>query len=179
MKKLHSATWKMKRLFFALWPDEAVREQCAKLAQSIVRSGEKSVRPENLHVTLTFLGNIDAETEESVLQAASAITPAHLNITFNEVSYWRRPRILCLSGQTEGAELGVLVGKLTALSRKLDIPVDSRPYSPHVTLVRKAKSPRDIMFEPILWTASGFCLVESHSSPNGGTVYEIIKNWEA
>ena len=168
----------MKRLFFALWPDEAVREQCAEIARSMVHKGEKPVRPENLHVTLTFLGNIDEETEEAVIQAASAITPALLTITFNEVSYWRKPRILCLSGRSEGEKLSLLVSELTALSRQLDIPVDGRPYSPHVTLVRKAKSPRTLKFEPILWRASGFCLVESCSIPNGGTVYQIIKNWE-
>lgn len=169
----------MKRLFFALWPDEAVREQCAEIARSLAHKGEKPVRPENIHVTLTFLGNIGDETEAAVMEEATLITPARITITFDEVSYWRKPRILCLSGRPESEELGSLVGKLTALSRRLNIPVDTRPYSPHVTLIRKAKIPRIIKFEPVLWRTAGFCLVESCSIPNGGTVYQIIKKWDA
>ncbi|MGZ8189111.1 MAG: RNA 2',3'-cyclic phosphodiesterase [Methylosarcina sp.] len=167
----------MKRLFFALWPDENTRQACAGLAKTLSRSGGKPVLPENLHVTLVFLGGIDAETEAAVTEAASAIAVPKVAITFDRVDYWRKPRILCLTGRTEDGELKNLVAELNAASRTLGIEVDRRPYTPHVTLIRKAREPKEITFEPILWRAESFCLVESHTLPEG-VEYRVIQEWK-
>lgn len=166
----------MKRLFYALWPDAAIRRDCFKIAKSIVRPGEIRVRPDNLHATLVFLGSVDAATEASVIQGASAIPAPQVKLAFDTLSFWSKPRILCLTAQPHDAELETLVNELTALSRRLGIPVDERPFNPHVTLVRKVKSPRQLEFEPIIWRSSGFCLVQSCSEPEG-TIYRTIKSW--
>lgn len=166
----------MKRLFFALWPDESTRQACAEVARTLSRSGGKWVLPENLHVTLVFLGGIDAETEVALTSAASAIAVPKLTITFDRVDYWRKPRILCLTGRTEGSELKNLVAQLNAVSQTLGIEVDRRPYTPHVTLVRKAREPKAITFEPIVWQADSFCLVESRTLPEG-VEYRVIQEW--
>jgi 2'-5' RNA ligase len=166
----------MKRLFFALWPDEAVRRNCAGIAESIVRPGEVLVRPDNLHATLTFLGNVDAATEAAVIPAASPIPAPHSSLAFDALSFWSKPRILCLTAKQHEAELAALANKLTALARGFGIPVDERPFNPHVTLIRKAKASRQVKFEPVIWRSSGFCLVESYSDPEGSS-YRIIKSW--
>lgn len=166
----------MKRLFFALWPDETVRRCCARLAKSISRSGDKPVRPENLHMTLVFLGSIDAPTEALVIQAASAITAPGLSIAFDRLNYWRKPRIVCLTGRADDAGLDSLVSELTAIPRTFGIPVDERPFTPHVTLIRKATALNTIEFEPIIWQADTFCLVESCTLPEG-VEYWVIKEW--
>jgi 2'-5' RNA ligase len=167
----------MKRLFFALWPDESTRQACAGLAKTLSRSGGKPVLPENLHVTLVFLGAVDAETEAAVTLAASAIAVPKVAITFDRVDYWRKPRILCLTGRAEGGELKNLVTELNAASRTLDIEIDRRPYTPHVTLVRKAQETKVITFEPIVWRGDSFCLVESHTLPEG-VEYRVLKEWK-
>lgn len=47
------------RLFFALWPDELVKRQLATLSKELdaSRSG-RWTRPDNLHLTLQFLGSV-------------------------------------------------------------------------------------------------------------------------
>jgi len=48
-----------RRLFFALWPDEATREQLAHITRKAVRgSGGRPIPVENLHSTLVFLGSV-------------------------------------------------------------------------------------------------------------------------
>jgi 2'-5' RNA ligase len=165
----------MKRLFFALWPDESTRQACAEVAKTLSRSG-KRVLPENLHVTLVFLGNIDDETEAALTLAADALAVPKLTITFDRIDFWRKPRILCLTGRSEGSELKTLVAELNAVSRTLGIEVDKRPYTPHVTLIRKIKEARPVEFEPIVWQSESFCLVESRTLPEG-VEYRVIKEW--
>jgi len=166
----------VKRLFFALWPDESTRQACAEVVKPLKRAGGKRVLPENLHVTLVFLGSVDEATEAALISAANAIVVPKLTITFDRLDFWRKPRILCLTGRTEGSELKTLVVELNAVSQVLGIETDTRPYTPHVTLIRKIKDAKPITFEPIVWQSDSFCLVESHTLPEG-VEYRVIKEW--
>lgn len=69
-----------------------------------------------------------------------------------------------------------LVSQLSIAARQLGIELDERPYKPHVTLLRKAKSQVDIDFNPIHWQADSFCLMESCSTPTG-VEYRVIERW--
>lgn len=170
-------TQTFKRLFFALWPDEKIRENCAAVSARLKKAG-RQVHPDNLHVTLIFLGSIDAQTEAKIVDAASLIRFENVSITFDTLDYWRRPRIICLSGKPEGPSLRHLVENLNTIAAGLNIPTDDRPYQAHVTLLRKANKLPPLNFEPIAWEAGSFCLVESCSTPEG-VVYNILKTWHA
>ncbi|MGR9087081.1 MAG: RNA 2',3'-cyclic phosphodiesterase [Gammaproteobacteria bacterium] len=167
----------MKRLFFGLWPDANTRQRCDEVAKVICRTGDKPVRADNLHVTLVFLGGVDAETEASLTSAAFKIAAPQLAITFDRLDFWRKPRIVCLTGRTEGSALKTLVAELNALAHTFGIAADERPYTPHVTLIRKAKPIKAVTFEPIIWTTDSFCLVESISLAEG-VEYRILKEWK-
>jgi RNA 2',3'-cyclic 3'-phosphodiesterase len=62
------------------------------------------------------------------------------------------------------------------LARKLDIPIDERPFKPHVTLAKKAKELATLELEPITWRSKSLCLVESCPLSNG-VEYRIIGQW--
>jgi 2'-5' RNA ligase len=167
----------MKRLFFALWPDEATRRQCSMIVESVVGEGLRPVAAKNLHVTLLFLGGIDARQETGITAAATALSvPPAMELRFDRLSYWRKPGILCLTGRHFDREVAVLAEQLAAIAVRYGVTVDERPFKPHVTLVRKAKAPAAVEFEPILWRANAFCLVESCSTPDG-VEYRVIKRW--
>ena len=69
----------MHRLFFALWPDEALRPRIAQAAASIVSEhapGGRALKPDKYHVTLQFLGDfrpLPPSLVDSAKAAAAAV----------------------------------------------------------------------------------------------------------
>lgn len=167
----------MKRLFFALWPDQSIRRQCQQLSENLGGFG-KSVAANNLHVTLVFLGSVDDEQQRAMMCQAKQLEIKPFCIYFNRISYWKKPAVLCLRSGKPDAVLLNLVDKLVVIAKQNRIAVDERSYIPHVTLLRKAKVLPQVDFEPIIWQASSFCLVESCSTPTG-VEYRIIERWDS
>jgi 2'-5' RNA ligase len=164
------------RLFFALWPDDQTRLELVRLSQSIEAKGFRPVQPQNVHVTLVFLGCVDAASELLIKDGAASITVKPFVLTFDRLSYWPRPKVLCLSCSQRPDEVEILVGSLTREVASCGLQTDTRPYKPHITLARHAKYLPDIKFEPMVWRAESFCLVESCSEP-GGVSYKVRQQW--
>lgn len=167
-----------KRLFFALWPDDLTRQKCMKVAQGLNKQSVHWIEPVNLHVTLVFLGYVSAEQELALRQEATRIVFPKFSLCFNQLSYWKKPGILCLTSTDAGADLRNLVGDLSSVAKNLHILVESRPYKPHVTLAKKVRNSWVQQFEPINWFASSFALIESVSHEDL-TRYRIIEQWQA
>lgn len=166
----------MKRLFFALWPEDIIRQRCVDIGKAILMEPARLVRPANIHVTLLFLGNIDTDKEERFKKALATVQVPGMSLCFDKLSFWNKPGILCLT--TPNAYPGVesLVGMLSRLAGELGIQTDERPFKPHVTLVKKATKLMPLEFAPIHWHSSSFCLVESVNCPNG-IEYRIVEEW--
>ncbi len=166
----------MKRLFFALWPEPEIRQALQRVSQLIPASDIKAVRPRNYHVTLVFLGNVDDATALLIRQRIGAISAKTFALSFDQLSYWRRPRVLCLSCSNALADYVNLAAALEQEVSACGLQIESQPYTPHITLARRARRAAEIRFEPILWRAETFCLVESCSEP-GGVVYRVLQQW--
>lgn len=165
------------RLFFALWPDDETRQSLARLSRSIPAKQFKWVQPHNFHVTLVFLGQVDAETGSLLKQSAAAIAAQSFTLIFDGLSYWSKPGILCLtSPQPAPNKAVILASELAATAANCGLQTDTRPYTPHITLARHARYLPDVKFEPIVWRAETFCLVESCSEPDG-VCYKVIQQW--
>lgn len=178
------ADQKIKRLFFALWPDDAVREQlnqCQQLKsfnQSLQHHDEsRAVFPGNFHITLAFLGNVNADQRACVEQIANGIQCPPFELTIDSAGYWRKPRILWV-GPSEMPK--ALVNLATALrdgAVECGVQMDMRPYNAHVTLMRKiARLPEGLAVYPFAWIASRFVLIESTTRPEG-VRYEVAREW--
>ncbi len=166
-----------KRLFFALWPDALTRQKCVNLTQGISKQGIRWVAPENLHVTLLFLGCVSLENELALKQDAALISSPDFTLYFNQLSYWKKPGVLCLTATSVSAELTQLVSALTLAAKQRGIAIDPRAYKPHVTLTRKVKDAEVLEFEPIVWSSMSFCLVESRPTLHS-TDYRVIAQWD-
>lgn len=165
----------MKRLFFALWPDDKSRRRIDQLNQRIEQPGRRLV-PENLHITLVFLGNVDDDIAQAVQQSAANIQGSPISLQFDELDFWRRPRVLCLTCQRQPAKLYKLVNDLTRMVEAFPVKLDKRAYRAHITLARKAQKRPDMAFEPIQITADSFVLVESVSTEQG-VRYQVLERW--
>lgn len=167
------------RLFFALWPDDAVRAELAGWSRELhVACGGRPTRSENLHLTVAFLGKVDDACVAEVERTASEVSPKAVSLVLDQPGYWKQNRIAWAGASLVPPELAALVSDLRGALAKSRIGFDAKPFVSHVTLLRDAREPRAIPeLAPIEWRLEGFALVQSVSLPQGSR-YEIRKSWK-
>ncbi len=167
------------RLFFALWPDDAVRVELARWSRELhALCGGRATLPGNLHVTLAFLGGVEDAQVAEVEHAACEVAPKTVSLMLDQPGYWKHNRIAGAGASLVPPELAALVSELRRALAKSRIRFDAKPFVSHVTLLRDAREPR-VMPElaPIEWRLDGFALVQSVTLPRGSR-YEIRKSWK-
>jgi 2'-5' RNA ligase len=138
-----------------------------------------SIPTRNYHFTLAFLGNVpEARLAELTDCARLAAPTATIAITLDEIAYWRRSQLLCATSTSEASEATALAEKLKrALVAGGFTPDLDKPFRPHVTLARKARtSARKTPLRPLTFSFSDFALVASQLGPQGST-YTIISKY--
>lgn len=167
-----------RRLFFALWPDDATREAVAHATRKAVRaSGGRPVAKANLHITLAFLGSVAEDRLPDVLAAGSGLEAAPFELLFDRVAHWARPQVLVALTPEPVAAATRLVAQLWSRLAPLGIPPDLRPYQPHVTLARKVRRPAaELHMRPARWPVADLALVESVTSAAGAR-YAVLRRW--
>ena len=129
------------RLFVALELPSAVRENLAALLKALraVSPQTRWVRPENLHLTLKFIGEVP-ETEFAVIRnaLAAARSDQPVALEFRGLGFFpneKRPRVFW-AGIEASPNLKTLAAEIDRAMEKLGIPCEQRPFSPHLTLAR-------------------------------------------
>jgi 2'-5' RNA ligase len=131
------------RCFIAIVLPDLIRHKIAELQDELRHCGLKLrwVPPENIHLTLKFLGEIteeQAETVASILEEAAGQTSA-VELSIEGVGQFPpkgTPRVVWL-GATGDTEL--LLDLERRISGGLDryaIPFDRKPFHPHLTIAR-------------------------------------------
>lgn len=164
------------RLFFALWPEPRQRYELQRCFPMLADSPGRPVLPENLHLTLAFPGNVDTATRECLEQVAADIRVAPFHFTLDRFGYWKHPKVIWYGPSETPAELTELAGGLEAAMRHCGLTPDSRPYRPHVTLLRKAQEMPRVDAPQMTWRADSFALVLSESVPDG-VRYSVLRQW--
>jgi len=171
------AKTKKLRLFFALWPDEAVRDSLARLKHGVAKKCTgKPIQTSNLHITLAFLGNVDADRLECILPMAEAISFKPFGFKLDHLGLFRNSKVIWGGLDTEPAELINLAAELHQGAIACGIKMDNRPYTPHLTLLRKATHLPSLTIKPVNWKANDFCLVLSETTPDG-VKYSVLNRW--
>ena len=154
-----------KRLFFALWPDEAVRLHLQRLQKSLeMTTGGKMLDKRDLHITLQYLGQVRKDQMGCVEAAAARVEGVPFRLEIDSVHYWRRPRVLWAGLADIPVELYELARRLGEQLTPCGFPPEERSYTPHVTLARKVKSAAEVQLSgTVPWLAKEFVLVESHT----------------
>jgi 2'-5' RNA ligase len=165
-------------LFFALWPAEEIRSSIERGTQAIVEhSGGRLVASDNLHVTLVFLGAVEATRIDAVKRAGGQVKASAFELKLDQIRGWRRAAVLCLAQDPVPPELRVLHQSLQYHLAVEQFPSESRAFRPHVTLSRRpARYPEAISISSIRWQVAEFVLVESRASLRGSQ-YTVIDRW--
>lgn len=164
------------RLFYALWPDDAVRERLTQLQSHL--SG-KPTRYDNLHITLAFLGEQPADVLPALRAILDRLPREDIVLTLDRLSYFARKRIAWAGPHAMPAALNDLVRALVQELIAHGIAFDQRvDFKPHATLARDADAPPDFAFEPIVWHANQIVLVQSVMQSDG-VRYHVIAEQES
>jgi 2'-5' RNA ligase len=165
------------RLFIALWPDPGVREALREWRDAFAWPQSASpARTEQLHVTLHFLGNFPrARLPELVAGIDVRFKPFELE--FGHPELWHGG-IAVLAPDAVPEPLLALHGALGAALEQLGVPLEERPYRPHVTLARRAGPElAPIQGPPIRWHVDAYALMES--KVGAGAEYGVVHSYPA
>jgi 2'-5' RNA ligase len=134
------------RLFVALEVPDQVRDGFAALIaelrgadSSFSKSRARWVRPENLHVTLKFIGHVDAGKLDAIRAALAEVRlDSPVELRFRGLGFFpngKRPRVFW-AGIEASPNLAPLAGEIEARLAKVGISGETREFAPHLTLAR-------------------------------------------
>lgn len=192
-----------RRLFFALWPDEAMREAMAHATRKAARAcGGRPVPVSHLHVTLAFLGSVPEGRLPELAEAgrAAALWPALANaaasgssrspacegagltgyrveLAFDHLEHWRAAQLLCALPAEPSAPAAALARRLLDQLTARGFSPDLKPFRPHVTVVRKVSRPGRIeKMHPVVWSFTDLALIESRTLAEGA-LYSVVESY--
>ena len=174
---------RMHRLFFALWPDDALRARIAATAASVAAEhapGGRSLKPARYHVTMQFLGDFrplpPSLLDDARAAAASVRSPA-FELSLDEVGSFRGASVWWLGSHHVPDALRALHDALGQSLLRHRVPVKPAPaFVPHLTVqrdVRRHIAPTPV--PPLAWPVREFVLIDS--DPGRGTPYEVVGRW--
>jgi RNA 2',3'-cyclic 3'-phosphodiesterase len=138
------------------------------------------VRPENLHVTLKFIGEAAPEKLDAIQTTLSAVRPAQpVEVRFKGLGFFpneKRARVLFVSVEAS-PNLAILASEVDKHLEKLGFFRETREFTPHLTLARidppgirrelQSAVQKDARREFGVLRAGAFHLIESKLKPSG------------
>src|SRR5579863_1539729 len=101
-------------------------------------SGARWIDPENYHLTLRFIGDIDDATARDVSAALEQIRRAPFTVTLEGLGSFGGDRPRAIIAKAKPARpLVELQAEQERLLRRIGIPPEPRKFTPHVTLARQ------------------------------------------
>ncbi|MCX5702566.1 MAG: RNA 2',3'-cyclic phosphodiesterase [Candidatus Omnitrophica bacterium] len=182
------------RAFIAIELSQEIKDSLSQLQERLKSSQAdvKWVSPQNIHLTLKFLGEVDESKLEKIGEILETLkadkTPFYMRLSsvgaFPKTNY---PRVIWAGidkGDTETKEIAKFLEEKIA---KLGIPAEDRPFSSHITIGRvKSGLNREGLVKKLNESVNHFAkanlefqvekitLFKSTLTPKG-PVYEILK----
>ena len=132
----------MIRSFIAFDIDsESVIKRLTEVQNTLANTGAnlKIVQPQNIHVTMRFLGNISPNIIDSIYEEMEQVSFAPFEIELRGVGAFptlKYPRVLWVGIKKGAEELADISGQLEPRLRRLGFKPDPKGFSPHLTIAR-------------------------------------------
>ncbi len=170
------------RGFIAIEVPADVRSKLAEIQERLKQSGAEVrwVAPENIHLTLKFMGSVDEELIDDITAvmkksvAGSTAWTAEVKGVGSFPSA-RKPRVVWVGVADEDGKLQEVHRKLDRGLRRLAVPEESRRYHPHLTLGRVKRDTFSLVqaidslneLEVGWLSVESLTLFQSHLKPDG------------
>jgi 2'-5' RNA ligase len=178
------------RLFVAVRPPPAAvadLDRAVEPVRSASSHGVRWVRSEAWHFTLAFLGTVEERTADRLRPrlARAAARHAPFNLAMSGAGRFGQ-RVLWIGVVGERRAIVALAQSVAAAARREHVPVEDRPYRPHLTIARGQPGadlrPAVDAFKAYAgptWTVEHLELVESRLGKGaGGTAqHVVVERW--
>jgi 2'-5' RNA ligase len=131
----------MPRLFIAVDLPESMKENLELMSFGI--PGAKWLPPEQLHLTVRFIGEVDGVLYGDIKNILDEISLASFSMQLKGVGYFPprgTPRVLWVGLETN-EPLHALRKKIDTALVKIGVDPERRKFSPHITLARLKNTP--------------------------------------
>lgn len=165
-----------RRLFFALWPNDAVRDALRQWQKRCLPENARPTHHDDLHMTVHFLGQVESGRMAELEVLGANTVGRTFDLRLHRLGHFARPRVLWAGVKGIPDALLELHEDLGEGLRDLGFALDTRPFKPHVTLARKVREKQDIVdLKEINWHVTRWALVESRSGRV--PLYEPLVIW--
>lgn len=126
----------MLRLFIALDLPDSVIEDLIPLFHGLPDA--RWSHPNQLHITLKFIGEVSRERAESIQEELESIRIPPFEVSLMGVGSYRKARMdpVLWAGVEEVEGLYILQKTIDRTLSHIQVPVEKRPFHPHITLAR-------------------------------------------
>jgi 2'-5' RNA ligase len=175
------------RIFCAVELPEDVRARVAAHVEGLRAAAGASLkisweRAEKLHLTLKFLGEIEAGRVEAVTRAAGRAAAAcgKFEVSLREAGTFPprgNPRVLWLGLRDDAGRLAELQARVEAECERENFPREARAFRPHITIARirtpnaaarhVATLHRETDFAPAIFDVREFVVMQSRLGASG------------
>ena len=166
----------MPRLFTAIEIPETAVQSLAAMRGGVV--GARWIEPEDYHVTLRFIGDVDARTAQDIASSLDDLRRPPAPIEFAGLNWFGgdKPRAIVVKIKPS-AELVDLQASHERLMRRLGLKPETRNFLPHVTLARLRSVPASAIADYLTsrggmpqtsFEARRFVLFSSRDAVGGG-----------
>lgn len=151
------------RCFLAIELSEEARNAVAGLRDRLRRAGANASwpRPENLHLTLRFLGEMDEECQAAIAarlreSLATLQSPALLVRGTGAFPNVRKPSVVWVGIESPGNALAAVQDACEQAAQAIGLKAEKKAFRPHITLARLREPYRAGRLVRALETDSGF-----------------------
>ncbi len=130
-----------KRLFVAIDPPQDIREQLTTICCGLPDA--RWIPPEQLHLTLCFIGEVNGAVFQDIREALGDINSALFSLRLQGVGFFPprgQPRVVW-AGIEKNEQLAVLQRKMVTRLFALGLEPENRKFAPHITLARLHQTP--------------------------------------
>ncbi len=129
------------RSFIAIDVEESLRPKIAEIQDTIAQTNAKIrfVKPENVHYTLKFLGNISTQDVDEIFELLKTIPFKSFILEIGDVGCFpnlRRPRVIWMGTGKGSEEISLIANNIVSKLKNLGFKPEKKKFVPHLTIGR-------------------------------------------